>query len=260
MTVSLRRTVTNGWGYDFNYTWSHAIDNGSVSEAGGGTNIQNSFCPKCGMGPADYDARHSINANAVVAVPVGRGKSFLGNAPKVVDGIIGGWQVSTLFSFHSGNPITCTASSQFNTNYHSSSYCILAAGVSKVPENHLQFDQLGIPSIFANTNVGADFVPSYAGTVGYRGIVRGLHYWNDDVAISKSFKIREGKQLALRVEAYNVTNTETFANPSLSVSQLAGTTTAGGPSAFGSSTFGEIKNTATSTAPRVLQAAVRFTF
>ena len=29
MTISLRRTVTHGWGYDFNYTWSHAIDNGS---------------------------------------------------------------------------------------------------------------------------------------------------------------------------------------------------------------------------------------
>jgi hypothetical protein len=260
MTVSLRRTVSNGWGYDFNYTWSHAIDNGSVSEASGGTNIQNSFCPRCGMGPADYDARHAVNANAVVALPVGKGKSLFGNTPKVVDGIIGGWQVSTLFSFHTGNPITCTASSQFNTNYHSSSYCILAPGVAAVPANHLQFDQLGIPSIFANTNVGADFVPGYAGQVGTRGIVRGLHYWNDDISISKSFRVSEGKQVSLRVEAYNVTNTETFKDPSLSVGQLVGNTTAGGPAAFGSVTFGEIKSTATTAAPRVLQAALRFTF
>jgi hypothetical protein len=260
MTVSLRRTVSNGWGYDFNYTWSHAIDNGSVSEASGGTNIQNAFCPRCGMGPGDYDARHAINANAVIALPVGKGKALLSNAPKVVDGILGGWQVSTLFTFHTGNPISCTASAQFNTNYHAASYCILAPGITKVPENHLQFDQLGIPSLFANTNVGADFVPGYAGEVGYRGIMRGLHYWNDDVSVSKSFKIREGKQLSFRVEAYNVTNTETFKDPTLSISQLAGTTTAGGPAAFGSSTWGEIKSTATNTAPRVLQMALRFTF
>ena len=53
MTVSLRRTVSNGWGYDFNYTWSHAIDNGSGSESSGGTNVPNAFCTTCGMGPAD---------------------------------------------------------------------------------------------------------------------------------------------------------------------------------------------------------------
>ena len=61
MTMSLRRTVSNGWGYDFNYTWSHAIDNGSGSEGsansgtsgGGPTNIPNAFCSICGMGPAD---------------------------------------------------------------------------------------------------------------------------------------------------------------------------------------------------------------
>ncbi|HEY2383780.1 MAG TPA: TonB-dependent receptor [Terriglobia bacterium] len=260
MTVTLRRRVSNGWGYDFNYTWSHAIDNGSASESSGGTNIQNSFCPRCGMGPGDYDARHAVNANAVLALPVGKGKSLFNNTPKIVDGIIGGWQVSTLFSFHTGNPITCSATSQFNTNYHSSSYCMLAPGITSVPANHLQFDQLGIPSIFANTNVSADFVPGYAGQVGYRGILRGLHYWNDDMAISKSFKVSEGKQLSFRVEAYNLMNTETFSNPSLSVGQLAGSTTAGGTAAFGSVTFGEIKSTASTTAPRVLQAALRLTF
>jgi hypothetical protein len=260
MTISLRRTVSNGWGYDFNYTWSHAIDNGSVSEASGGTNIQNSFCPKCGMGPADYDARHMVNANAVIALPIGKGKSLFGNAPKFVDAVIGRWQVSTLFSFNTGKPITCTASAQFNTNYHSSSYCILAPGVANVPANHLQFDQLGIPSIFANTSAGADFVPGYAGDVGTRGILRGLHNWNDDMAVSKSFGIGEGKQVSLRIEAYNVTNHVTFKDPSLSITQQVGATSAGGPAAFGSSTFGEIKSTATGSTPRVLQAALRFTF
>ena len=59
-------------GYDFNYTWSHAIDNGSGSESSGGTNVPNAFCTICGMGPADYDARHLVNANAVVELPVGK--------------------------------------------------------------------------------------------------------------------------------------------------------------------------------------------
>jgi hypothetical protein len=267
MTFSLRRTVSNGWGYDFNYTLSHAIDNASGSEGsantsggGGPSNIQNAFCPKCSMGPADYDARHTLNANAVVELPVGRGKALFSNAPKIVNGIIGGWQMSTLFTFHSGNPITCSASGIYNTNYDISSYCMLAPGVVNVAANKLQFDNLKIPSIFANVNVGNDLVPGYAGQVGYRGIVRGLHYINDDMSISKVFRIREGKQVSFRVEAYNLMNTETFANPSLIVAPIPGTTSAGTPAAFGSSTFGEITGTSSSAAPRVLQMALRFTF
>ena len=267
MTVSLRRTVTHGWGYDFNYTWSHAIDNGSGSEAlgtggsGGLTNLQNAFDPNGGLGPADYDARHTINANAVVELPLGKGKPLLGSVPMWLDEIVGGWQVSTLFTFHTGNPISCTTTNQYNTNYHISSLCILAPGITSVPAGTLQFDQLGIPSIFPNTAIGADFVPGYSGQVGYRGIMRGFDNWDDDASVSKSFRLpKEGYRLSFRAEAYNLTNHEIFKDPSLAISQLAGTTTAGSPAFFGSSTFGEIKSTASGFAPRVLQMALRFEF
>ncbi len=258
MVVSLRRTVSSGWGYDFNYTWSHAIDTGSGAESSGGTNVPNAFCVDCGRGPADYDARHTVNANAVIELPFGAGKSLFSNSPKLVNGIIGGWQLSTLFSFNTGKPINCSANNQFNTNYLVSSLCILAPGITNPPATKLQFDQLGIPSLFANTSAGADFVPGYSGQVGYRGIMRGLSNWNNDVAVSKTFKVREAAQVSFRVEAYNLTNHVIFSNPTLRISQLAGTTSAGGPAAFGSSTFGEITSAASN--PRVLQMALRLKF
>ncbi len=189
MTVSLRRTVSHGWGYDFNYTLSHAIDNGSGSEAlstggtSGVTNIQNAFAPSEGLGPADYDARHTINANAVIELPIGKGKALFSGVRNWVDEIIGGWQISTLFTFHTGNPITCTSSNQYNTNYDNTAYCILAPGVGAVPASTLQFDQTHVPSLFANTSVGADFVPGYSGMVGNRGILRGLDFWDDDASV-----------------------------------------------------------------------------
>ena len=267
MTISLRRAVLHGWGYDFNYTLSHAIDNGSGSEAlgtsgtSGLTNIQNAFAPSEGLGPADYDARQTINANAVIELPFGKGKALFNNVPNWLDEAIGGWQVSTLFTFRTGNPLTCTSSNQYNTNYDNTAYCILAPGVGSVPGSTLQFDQTGVPSLFANTNLGADFVPGYSGQVGDRGIMRGLDFWDDDASVSKFFKLpKEGYRLSFRAEAYNLTNHEIFGTPSLSISQLAGTTTAGGPAFFGSSTFGEIKSTATGFAPRVLQMALRFEF
>jgi hypothetical protein len=268
MTMSLRRRVSNGWGYDFNYTWSHAIDNASGSEGSasaganfGPSNVQNAFCPACSSGPADYDARHTINANAVVELPFGRGKSLFANAPKIVDGIVGGWQVSTLFTFRTANPIACSASGIYNTNYLSSSLCILAPGVVNAPVTKLQFDQTGVPSLFANTSAGNDFVPGYSGETGYRGMLRGLNNWNDDMSVSKLFKIGEAKQVSLRIEAYNLTNRVNFANPTLTVTQVPGLTSAGTPAQFGSTTFGEITKTSTTAAsPRVLQMALRFTF
>jgi hypothetical protein len=261
LTVSLRRTVSHGIGYDFNYTLSHAIDNGSSSETSDGQTsaLQNAFCPRCGMGPSDFDARHQITADAVIELPVGKGKSLAGNIPTWLDQVIGGWQVTTLFTFRTGTPLTCTASGVYNSNYNEVSNCILNPSLSSPPVNKLQIDQLGFQNAFPNTGYGADFVPEYPNTSGYRGIMRGWNNWNDDAAVGKFFKLpKEGMRLQLRGEAYNLFNHEIFSNPSLSISQLPGTTTTGAVAQYGSSTFGEIKSSASS--PRVLQVAMRLTF
>jgi hypothetical protein len=270
LTVSLRRTVTHGWGYDFNYTLSHAIDNGSGAESGstangfGITDLPNAFVPNQGLGPADYDARHQITADAVVELPFGKGKSLGANVPNWADEIIGGWQVTTLYTFRTGQPMNCTANGIYNTNYLNASWCNLAPGVSSIPAHGLTFDQTGVPNLWSNTNVGNDFVPSYAGEVGTRGIIRGLPFWNDDLAVSKFFKLpKENWHLQFRAEAYNVLNHENFANPSssnFSIVQQPGTTTNGNVATFGAQTFGEITSTNSASAPRVLQMALRLTF
>jgi Carboxypeptidase regulatory-like domain len=253
--VTLRRTLYHGWGYDFNYTWSHAIDDGI-----GSTSPQNSFNPSQSMGPSSFDMRHQISANATVAIPVGKGKTIGSNMPMWADEIVGGWVASTLFTFYSGAPLNCTASSQYNVNYFSSSLCNLYPGLTSAPNAHLQTDQNGIPSLFSNTNVGADFVPGQPGIPGYNGLMRGLPFWNDDMALNKNFRLpKESMRLTLRIEAYNVFNKQEFHTPGLTISQLVGTTPFGSPSNFGALTnFGEI--TSSQSVPRVLQAVARFTF
>jgi hypothetical protein len=147
----------------------------------------------------------------------------------------------------------------YNSNYNEVSNCILNPSLSSPPVNKLQIDQLGFQNAFPNTGYGADFVPEYPNTSGYRGIMRGWNNWNDDAAVGKFFKLpKEGMRLQLRGEAYNLFNHEIFSNPSLSISQLPGTTTTGAVAQYGSSTFGEIKSSASS--PRVLQVAMRLTF
>jgi hypothetical protein len=245
-TLTLRRAVSNGWGFDFNYTLGHALDNGSGSESsGGGTLLQDAFNPRAFYGPSDFDSRHTVSADAVVQLPVGKGKMFLGNAPGWLNQIVGGWQATTLVTFRSGTPFTVSGNGVYNVNYDNSAFGILNAG-TKLPANGLQFDSNGIPSIFSNPSAINSFVAAGPGVVGTRGILRGPSFFNSDVAASKTFTLPwEHVRLSFRAEAFNVINAVVFGNPSLSL---------------GTTSFGEITSYASGEAPRVMQMALRLEF
>ncbi len=242
-TIVVRRAVSHGWGYDFNYTFSHGLDNGSASETSGGAALQDAFNPNAFRGPSDFDARHTISANAVVEIPVGKGKAILGHIPTWLDYAVGGWQASTLFTFRTGLPLTCTDSGVYNVNYDNSAYCVVKPGGS-LPASGFTFDNAAVPSIFANTSAVNSMIAANPGTVGTRGMYRGNKLWNDDLSLSKTFKLPfEGHSLQLRAEAYNLFNHENFGNPALNMASPT--------------TFGEITATATGTAARVMQFAAR---
>ena len=246
-TIVIRRAVSNGWGFDFNYTLGHALDNGSSSETSGGTGLQDSFNPRAFYGPADFDSRHTITADAVIDVPVGKGKFLLGNAPGWLNQIVGGWQTTTLISFRTGTPLNVSGGGVYNVNYDNSAFGVLAPGVTSVPANGLTFDNNGIPSLFSNTSAVNSFVASDPGVVGTRGILRGLAVFNTDLAVSKSFTLPwEGVRVNLRGEAFNVLNAINFGTPGLTISSPT--------------QFGEITSDASGTAARVIQLAMRVEF
>lgn len=251
LQVVLRRALSQGWGYDFNYTWSHSIDNSSGSEAAIGT-IQNSFDPNQYKGPSDFDIRHNLTANFVVEVPVGEGRKFFSHAPKAVDAVIGGWQVSSLITIHSGLPINVSNGGIYSVNYLSAAIGILRPGATMPQGAH--FDQNGIPSVFANTNAVNSFVGEYPGTDGIRGILRGPAFYNTDISVAKYFKLPwEGHRLGLRAEAFNAFNNVNF----LTVAPNGATTGSISVSLANPSTFGELGSAADA---RVMQFALRYEF
>ena len=68
--------------------------------------------------------------------------------------------------------------------------------------------------------------------------------WNVDTALSRSFRLA-AQQMQFRVEAFNLLNTETPANP---------------VSTMNSSDFGKVTSLNTTTAPRIIQLAVKYMF
>jgi len=51
------------------------------------------------------DMTHKVSLFGVYNLPVGRGHTFLGNTNRIVDGVIGGWEIGSDYSFISGMPV-----------------------------------------------------------------------------------------------------------------------------------------------------------
>ncbi|HUB82931.1 MAG TPA: carboxypeptidase-like regulatory domain-containing protein [Bryobacteraceae bacterium] len=244
LTVALRRQLANGLQFDFNYTFSHSIDNGSATEAGAGEEgaaIQDIYNLSAFRGSSDFDIRSNFNANFLYALPFGKGKSILNTAPRWVDQIVGGWQVSSVWRYSTPLPTAVEGDLAYNTNYWLSS---LAVMTTPTPSGGVHIDQNGIPSVFSNTSASNNFQDQPPEGAGTRAALRLAPIFNVDAALTKSFKLPwEGKRLTFRAEAFNLFNHPNFTNPSLSLESPQ--------------TFGEYQGTLE---PRSMQFALRFEF
>jgi hypothetical protein len=244
MLVTLRHSLSKGFAFDLNYTWSHSIDNGSTAASGAnrsGGVLQNAFVLNASRGSSDFDTRHLINANVTYALPFGKGKSLLNTSHKWLDEIVGGWQVSSLIRVQSGQPKTIQGSGVFPTNYWNSSIAI-PKGAS--PASGLFTDNQGNPSLFQSNLVTSAYQDSYPGQAGFRGIVRTPWQRNVDLSVQKEFPLPwERHSLQFRAEAFNAFNFVNFTTVNLSLADPG--------------TFGEFS---AAQDPRVLQLALRYSF
>ena len=62
-------------------------------------------------GPSDFDETQRFVQSALYALPVGRGKTFLGSCRRLTDAVIGGWNVGGIYTFGTGFPFTVTIAS-----------------------------------------------------------------------------------------------------------------------------------------------------
>lgn len=108
LVVSFEHRFTR-WGsgiFQANYTYSHALDeisNGGLGPfvLGGANAVRDANNLRGSYGPADYDVRHSLNANYVWELPLKT--AFRGHGR---DSLMNGWQVSGTIFARSGFPYT----------------------------------------------------------------------------------------------------------------------------------------------------------
>jgi hypothetical protein len=184
----------------FAYTWAHAHDEISQSRF---ALPQNSFDLKADYGNSDFDTRHNFTALLSYSLPSpSTGRRWL----------LHGWQLSSLLSFHTGQPFSVlTANDNTGTNELVQRVNQVGnpfAGVSHnmVTANDAKFVQWVNPAAFAQPT------PGTYGTMG-RNQIYGPGYKDVDLSVLKNFTITERLKLQFRTEIYNLFNWANLAPP-----------------------------------------------
>lgn len=215
---SLRQRFGNDLMFDFNYTYSHSLDNASglqASTAYASAFIVNALDIDQNYATSDFDATHIINANWLIGLPFGRGKKFLSGMNTVGQGILGNWELTGIFRWNSGLPIqTPFDGSRWATNWNVQSNGVRVTPIGTSPSRGGGVNQ---PNVFGDARSAlAAFRNARPGEVGDRNVLRGQGYISLDAGLYKIFNMPwEGHKLQIRWEVFNVTNTQKFDNDSI---------------------------------------------
>ncbi len=203
----------------------------------------NAWAPKALYAVSDFDTTNQINANWIYELPFGRGKRWASGSNSVVNGVVGGWQISGLARWTSGYPFSISTYA-FPTNYEQDSRAVL---LGAAPRTGAFLDSNGDPNVFqAGPAAASAFRFAYPGESGERNNLRGPGYFGVDMSLGKLWKFAESQSLRFSWDVFNVTNSVRFDDGSLSQYLLY------------QPSLGDF--TQTLTHPRIMQFGLRYSF
>ena len=216
LQVKLNRRYSSGLTITSSFTWQRGMNFASGGDDNGGLyffiNQQRSY------GLVNWNRKFGFVQSYVYELPFGPGKKMLDHG--IASHVLGGWQVSGILTVLSGTPFSITAN----------------GGSLNSPGSTQTANQVAPVTFPHGINVGNPWfsTASFAQPVGVvfgntgRNILTGPNFFGLNLSLFKHFKITERINAELRAEAFQITNTPQFGNPSNSIT---------------SSTFGDITGT-----------------
>jgi len=228
----VQKQMSHGLQYQVAYTLSRCMSD-STGYYGAWNNAlsasaywQNVYDQKSEYAPCYYDATHVVSAYAIYDLPFGRHGMFGKNVNSVVNGVIGGWQVSPIVSFRTGWPMPTQGAVDQSGTY----------------SRGIRLDCSGVPSI-TNTfipGVGrqwfvndGQFTQPAAGTFGncspQLSDLRSPHYSDVDLSLHKDFPITERFRVQFRTDFINAFNHTQYNAPNMGYGATMGQITSAQP-------------------------------
>jgi carboxypeptidase family protein len=247
---------SNGLEFLVNYTWSKSIDDSSVGDdnvtwLGSFTSLQDPNKPWLERSLSTFDIPSVLKFSYSYDLPFGRGKALLGNIPRALNAVIGGWRTNGIWQISDGRPLPITVS---NGGTPLPTYGAQRPNLVGVPKRNYGPDWQN--SFFTNPQVFQMPAPFTLGDMQRTiSVVRSPLTFTSDLSLNKLFSlanVHEGMNLELRIEAQNA-----FNHPLFSM---------GSPGPYGSSTlnvgdpsFG-VLSSMTAVGPRQVQLALKVNF
>ncbi|MDZ4796606.1 MAG: carboxypeptidase-like regulatory domain-containing protein [Bryobacteraceae bacterium] len=247
LQARLQHKFANGFTLLGSYAWSKSIDNGSGVRTTDGDPLT-PMDPDRSLwrdrGLSAFDFRHRLTTSFLFELPFGKGRA-VGISSRVLDAVLGGWQLGGIVTFQTGFPFTVTCGPG-NIQNGAGGWCapdvVPGANGNDGPKTVAQYFNTSAFVDRLGQNAGAitDF---RFGTSG-RNTVTGPGIVSLDASVNKAFRIQDGKHtFDLRGEFFNLPNHPVFGQPG---------------SSLRTPTFGVI--TGTRIDSRQIQVALRYTF
>jgi len=183
----------------------------NISEAGGDSiwATPTPFAPAgYNRGRAAYDHTHILASNAVWEIPVGHGHAVGSRLNSLVNGIVGGWELSGIYLFTSGDPLTFGLPGATLGNGWDTRPNLIGNLRLSHPSASLWFNPnaLAAPDQYLFGNAGI-------------GILDGPSSQILNLALMKRFPFGESKYVQLRWEAFNAFNHANLGDPNTNIGQ-----------------------------------------
>jgi len=228
--LNARVAKTMGHGITLNgvFEWSHLLGTYNQLNPGGPLNY--------GENTSDYPFHFA--GYGTYLIPVGRGRQFFTNDNRIVDGFVGGWQISAVYQFLSGTPMswnnaiyTGTSWSDFHNKQHDSAAVVSGKPVFNTTAFDTRTCMNGGSSCNNDPTNGSPYNPNVQpGTYNFRTfpqyLLRQDYTSNWDSNVQKDIKSWENIDLQLRLDCFNLLNRPQYNTPNVSpTSSLFGTAT-----------------------------------
>jgi hypothetical protein len=220
------KQFSHGILFDVNYSYSRLFSFGYLASSGGTPTISaplGSANWYYDYGPNGLQPYNVLHFSYVYQLPVGKGRRFGGSMNRIVDAVAGGWEMTGLFTWESGFPLTVVA----GTGQTPSGVGTLRAnrvangnldhsGQSRGQAANEWFDTSAytVP-LYVNPSVASP--ARQFGTAGI-GTVIGPNFSEYDMSLQKAFLVIGELKLKLRVDAFDLFNIPMLGTPNLTVS------------------------------------------
>jgi hypothetical protein len=223
LLVILRKRVSHGLQMDFDYTFSHSIDNTSsvvnTVDTGFVCDLRNlRVC----RGNSDFDVTHIISSYWIYDLPFGRSGYIGKNAPGWANRVIGDWSLSGVWSWHTGFAVTTATSSYPVGNFFGDVSGVPAVfnGNTAALASKIHVEGGNLQYFASQANALSAFSFPFGGQIGSRNNLRGPGYYTVDLRLKKEIKLpgSERQKLQFFAEAFNAFNHENFVDPNTNIS------------------------------------------